>query len=265
MSHTTDSGTNTGGGTADSTRWQILMTRVFILFILMVVFMTACSEPGPATGAPGSSAGEETRRIPVGAEPGSKDGVARTQPSTDASSPSRWSVAHALAKGPRCGMDEVVHRVQGQPKRQPGSSDAICPDSPSKLDPSFDVSPSALFFFDLSTEYEAEVARRGYPGFVLEGSMHGVGPPNSPRLQSVYVGCTKLQVAGEGVPTLGTESCLGPLTGGTSHPAPKAADCPSAVKIAGSYRPFTRKRQEGAHGDGGPAACCYAIPAPVPP
>jgi hypothetical protein len=208
------------------THFSRLLDRILLLILALT---TACSEPALSTGG------------------------------------SEWSVAHALAAGPRCGVEEVVHRVQGQPRVPTGASEAACPASPAELDPAFGVSPSPLFYFDLSAEHDAEAARRGYPGFVLEGSMDGVGPPGSPRRLCIYVGCTKLQVAREGVPTKGSESCLGPLTGGTSVPARGAADCPAAVKIGGAYRPFTRIRRDGAHGDGGPAACCYAVPPPVPP
>jgi hypothetical protein len=209
------------------------MTRISILIL---VVLTACSEPAPSAAI-----------------------------SQEANPPSEWSVAHALATGPRCGIDEIVHRVEGQPRRPSDSSEVSCPESPALLDPEYGVAPSAVFYFDLSMEHDAEAARRGYPGFVFEGSMADVGPLGSPGLQCIYVGCTKLQVAWEGVPTEGLESCLGPLTGGTSRPAAKAPDCPAAVKIAGAYRPFTRKRLQGAYANGGPAACCYAIPKPVPP
>jgi hypothetical protein len=181
-----------------------------------------------------------------------------------------WSAAHALATAPRCGVDEIVHRIQGQPvaRLEAGESidgESICPAAASDLDPKFGISASPVFYFDISIEHDAAAARAGYPGYVLEGSMHGVGPPGSPGVQCVYVGCTKLQVAAQGVATIGRESCLGPLPGGTSQPAAHAVACPAAVKIGGAFRPFTRARPHGLPGNAEAPACCYTVPAPIPP
>jgi hypothetical protein len=235
------------------------------ILVPLLLFVTACSESTPGPGTPDSPVRAATERPLVGATAAPADKGLPVQLASDAGPAADWSVAHALARAPRCGVDEIVHRIQGQPVVGPGVSVVTCPELPAQLDPAFGIAPSALFFFDLSAEHDAEAARKGYPGFVLEGSMPDIGPPDSPRVQCVYVGCTRLQTAAEGVPTSGRESCLGPLTGGTAYPSSQAADCPAAVKIAGAYRPFTRKRMDGAPGKGSPADCCYSIPAPVPP
>lgn len=173
----------------------------------------------------------------------------------------------APGTGPRCGQDEVQWRVCGpRPGSLSGKPAERCPSSPAKLD---DVRTSALYDFDSDPVYEAEAARRGYPGFVFEAETHGDYPREQARgdfrpaapfpvVECYYLGCTKLQVAAKGVATSGgSESCIGPLIGGTSKPAKGVADCPSAVRIAGAYRPLKRRGENG--------ACCYPVPPPVPP
>jgi hypothetical protein len=184
---------------------------------------------------------------------------------TEPAATADWSVAHALARMPRCAVDEIVHRIQGQPQGGADGGEAACPASPSALDPSYGIASSALFYFDIAAGHMADLGRSGYPGYRLEGLMRDVGPPGSPGLQCVYVGCMKLSVAAQGVATRGLESCLGPLTGGTSQPAPQAPACPAAVQIGGAFRPFTRTRPADDAGEQTAPVCCYTIPAPIPP
>ena len=169
-----------------------------------------------------------------------------------------------------CRADEVLHSVTGpRPGSLTGKPAATCPASPTALD---DVRPSQLYYFDHDDAFEADLARRGFLGFVYEFEQRANYPSDRARggfhpegstlwvIECYYVGCTKVQVAAKGVSAKAmgrsSESCIGPLPGGTSVPAPGAPLCPAAVRIAGEYRSLSRSDQ---------GRCCYPVPPPVPP
>jgi hypothetical protein len=171
-------------------------------------------------------------------------------------------------KKPVCGKDEVYHQVHGpRPGSLYGKPSASCPAKPVGLDM---LLQSQLFYFDFEDSIQKDMARRGYPEFVLESEQNrqyprdqargGFIPQGStiPLIDCYYIGCVKLQVSDRGTPTARwNDSCIGPLMGGTSKPAPGSPGCPAAVKIGGVYRSFRTVDKNG--------LCCYPVPAPVPP
>ncbi len=235
------------------TRTLLARTIVFAVGVALL----ACSKRDGAAPGPGADAA---------ANVGSSGGAVAARVASDGKQAPPTSVAHAHAFAPRCEVDQVPQRIRGRPRLDAGLR-APCPASPAQLDVSPGQSPdwSQLYSFDHDAAFEGDLAHKGYPGFVYEFDLNE-GRVDVPR-DCHYVGCTKLIVGDQGVtPATGRESCLGPLPGGTSKPASLLVRaCPRAVQIGGELRPFTRVRDDGPHGDGGGPACCYSIPAPIPP
>jgi hypothetical protein len=172
-----------------------------------------------------------------------------------------------------CGPDQVLHSVVApRPGSLEGRPVSACPATPAGL---ADVRDSQRYYFDHDVAFEEDLARKGYPGYVFDFEQRANYPadrarggyhPNGsslPVVECYYTGCTKLIVADEGqakaVPAGSrmSESCIGPLPGGTSVPASAAHRCPAAVRIAGELRRLSRSDDRG--------LCCYPVPPPVPP